>query len=231
MSKIKNALYLIGTLFVITSVHAQSNNPDAYALMTSQDFRNDALSNVTITNKTGAPVTVGGLFIATFDTTNTDDCSACYGSVTSGDNLGGAMVSPVRISANQTTPIGQNYLYNMIFNGIYYIRNTAGSSSCNLPGCSWPLDDSSLKWCVSINAASLDSGYTSNPTYKNGANPAAVPAYSEAGNSTAYNYQYDLIDPNTLGNGSACIGPITCNDKTLTCSTSTPQNESFQPYS
>ncbi len=61
--------------------------------------------------------------------------------------------------------------------------------------------------------------------------PAYAPAYATAGNSTPFNYKYDLIDPNTLGTGGACFRPITCNDKTLTCKSSSAQNESFQPYS
>ena len=226
MIKIKNyLLYLLSGASLLTSAHAEH-----YDLMTARDLQGQDLSNITIMNRTGAPITVYGLFIASFDV---NDCSVCYGSVMSGDNTGGSVVSPVTFKANQSLPIGQNYLYNMLYNGIYYIKNTVGSSPCSLPGCSWPGDDINVKgWCISINAVSLNSSYTYSG-YVNGSNPPSnVPAYSVAGNSPPnnYNYKYDLIDPGTLGTGNACLGPITCNDQTLTCQVATAQNESFQPY-
>ncbi|MDP3559844.1 MAG: hypothetical protein Q8R79_05815, partial [Legionellaceae bacterium] len=209
-------------------VHATHDDPNDYALMTAQDAQSTNVSNITITNRIGAPITVSGLFIASFDI---NDCSACFGGVVSGDNLGGAVVSPVTFQVNQSLSIGQNYLYNMIYNGIYYIKNTVGSSPCALPGCSWPGDDPNVHgWCISINVISPNSSYTYS-NYTNSSNPPAnTPAYSNAGNSIPFDYKYDLIDPNTLGIGNTCLGPITCNDKTLTCHTDTAQNESFQPY-
>lgn len=228
MSKIKNYLLcLLSGISLVLSAHA-NNDPSAYALMTARDMKESNLSNVTITNHTGQPITASGLFIASFDI---NDCSACYGSVVSGDNLGGSVVSPVTFKVGQAVPIGQNYLYNMLYNGIYYIRNTAGSSPCALPGCSWPGDDPNVHgWCITINIVSLDSNYT-HSAYTNGSNPPAnAPPYSAAGVSVPFDYKYDLIDPSTLGTGSACIGPITCNDKTLNCKVSAAQNESFQPY-
>lgn len=210
------------------STYALNKSSDTYALMTARDMHSLDVSNITITNRTGAPITVSGLFIASFDI---NDCSSCFGGVVSGDNLGGAVVSPVTFKTNQTLPVGQNYLYNMLYNGIYYIKNTVGSSPCSLPGCSWPGDDPNVKgWCISINVVSPNSNYTYS-NYTNNTNPPAnVPAYSQAGNSIPFNYKYDLINPNTLGVGNACLGLITCNDQTLTCQTTTAQNESFQAY-
>lgn len=230
MIKMKHYLLcILSGIIVITNAHAENKNPIADDLMTARDMQSLDLSNITITNNNTLPVSVSGLFIASFDI---NDCSACYGSVVAGDNMGGAVVSPITFKANQSIPIGQNYLYNMIYNGIYYIKNTVGSSPCSLPGCSWPGDDTTVKgWCISINVASLNSNYTYSH-YMNGLNPpASAPAYSNAGNSTPFNYKYDLIDPNTLGIGNACLGPITCNDKTLACHVATAQNESFQAYS
>lgn len=105
------------------------------------------------------------------------------------------------------------------------------SSPCALPGCSWPGDDPNVKgWCISINIVSLDANYT-HSTYTNGTHPPAnSPPYGAAGNSTPFNYNYDLIDPALLGVGNACLGPVTCNDKTLTCKVGVAQNESFQAY-
>jgi hypothetical protein len=230
MIKIKNYLFCaLGGIFLMLGAHAKNKDQNAYALMTARDMRHLDLSNITITNGTAASISVSGLFIASFDV---NDCSACFGGIVAGDNLGGAMVSPVTFKANQSLSIGQNYLYNMIYNGIYYIKNTAGSSPCSLPGCSWPGDDTNVTgWCISINVVSSNSSYTYS-NYTNGSNlPANVPAYSNAGNSTPFNYKYDLIDPNTLGTGNVCLGPITCNDTTLTCQVATAQNESFRAYS
>ncbi len=228
MIKIKNLLlYFCGLLF-IPCAYGQNKSLETSLLLTVRDIGTNAPSNVSITNKTGNPITVSGLFIASFDV---NDCSSCFGSVVSGDNAGGAFISPVTFQKDQSLPIGQNYLYNMLYNGIYYIKNTVGSSPCSLPGCSWPGDDPNVQgWCITMNVISLNSDYTYS-TYTNGSHPPAnAPAYSSAGNSTPFNYRYDLIDPNTLGTGNRCIGPVICNDKTLTCKVSTPQSESFQPY-
>lgn len=212
----------------VSSAFAQHADINHYALMTARDMTENKLSNISLINRTGEQVSASGLFIASFDV---NDCSACFGGVVSGDNAGGTSISPVTIKSNQSIPIGQNFLYNMIYNGIYYIKNTAGSSPCSLPGCTWPGDDSNVHgWCLTINALSVGASYN-HSTYTNGSNPAAkAPPYSQAGNSPPFNYQYDLINPNTLGTGSACLGPITCDDTTLTCSVSTAQSESIQAY-
>lgn len=223
------SLCILGGILLVTDVCAKNLVSNDHALMTASDIQNTVLSNITLTNNTGASITVSGLFIASFDI---NDCSSCYGGIVSGDNLGGAVVSPLNFKANQTLSIGQNYLYNMLYNGIYYIKNTTGSSPCSLPGCSWPGDDPNVKgWCITINVISPNSSYTYS-NYTNGPNPPAnTPAYSHAGNSAPFDYKYDLIDPNLLGTGHACLGLITCNDKTLTCKAATFQNESFAPYS
>lgn len=230
MFKIKYFLLcMLGGISLVTNVYAENKDPNAYALMTARDMKNAGLSNITIANHTAETITASGLFIASFDV---NDCSACFGGIVSGDNLGGAVMSPVTFKPNQSIPIGQNFLYNMIYNGIYYIKNTAGSSPCSLPGCSWPGDDQNVRgWCITMNITSPNSSYT-NSHYTNGSNPPAnAPAYSQAGNSTPFNYKYDLIDPSTLGIGNVCLGPITCDDKTLTCQVATAQSESFQAYS
>lgn len=198
------------------------------ALMTAQDVENSASSNISITNATGVSVTGSGLYIAAFDL---NDCSACFGNVVAGNNAGGTMVQPVSFSEGQSINIGQNYLYNLIYNGIYFIHTVVGSSPCELPGCSWPGDDPGVTgWCLSIGVMSLDSSYTSS-TYVNGAHsPAGVVPYGAAVTSNPFNYKYDLIDPSTLGVGNSCLGPIVCDDQALTCAVSSPQSQSFQSY-
>lgn len=199
------------------------------SLMTTRDtLSSDTTSNITMTNRTNQTITASGLFIASFDV---NDCSSCFGNVVSGDNAGGMIATLVTFAPKQTLPIGKNFLYNMLYNGIYYIKTVVGSSPCALPGCSWPGDDPNVKgWCVSINAVSRHSSYTYSH-YQNGSHlPANIPAYAAAGNSTPFSYQFDLINPNTLGVGHACLGPIQCDDKTLTCQVSKPQNASLSVY-
>lgn len=226
-----NKIYLtcfLGILFFGNATDANNNHLNRYAMMTAQDLKNNALSNISLINNAGQQITVAGLFIASYDT---NDCSACYGGVTGGDNMGGTNVGPIIFQNQQALPIGQNYLYNMLYNGMYFVKNSAGSSPCSLPGCSWPGDNSDVHgWCITINAVGLGTTYT-HSSYTNGSNPpASAPSYGSAGNSTPYNYRYDLVNPDTLGTGSACLGPIVCNDQTLTCKVATPQHETFSPY-
>jgi hypothetical protein len=222
--------WLLPSITVLLSSTTQANilHEPLSSLMTLRDVQQNSQSNITITNGTSQTITSYGLFIASFDV---NDCSSCFGGVVSGDNVGGAMVQPITFKAGQSLAVGQNFLYNLLYNGIYYIKNTAGSSPCSLPGCSWPGDDTNVHgWCISINALSAHSSYTSS-SYQNGSHPPAnVPAYAAAGNSTPFNYKYDLINPSTLGSGGVCLGPITCNDKTLTCKVGSAQSESFQAY-
>lgn len=232
MNKMKVYLFCIMSAAVVVA-QAKNNDPNTYALMTMQDMQNNAVSNVTITNGTGQNIPAATLFISNYDAISpTDgDCSICTGGITGGGNLGGVVLSPVTFNPSQVLPIGQNYLYNMIYNGIYFIKTTAGSSACALPGCSWP-GDTPQRWCLDINIISRHSSYTYS-TYTSGSNPPAnTPAYGAAGDSPPdqFNYKYSLINPALQGVGNACIGPITCNDKTLTCTVSTAQNETFRPY-
>lgn len=228
MTKMKKSIICLATGLLLIYGQAHSEILTSSALMTPRDIKNSIFSNVSLMNQTGQSVTLNTLFIASFDI---NDCSSCFGGVVSGDNLGGAVVGPVVFNKNQSIPIGQNFLYNMLYNGIYYIKTVVGSSPCSLPGCSWPGDDPSVKgWCITLNGTSLNSGYTSS-SYTNGSHPPAnTPPYSAAGSSNAFHYNYDVINPATLGTGNACIGPIVCNDKTLTCKVNVAQSESFQPY-
>ena len=199
-----------------------------FAFMSASDLGLPDTSNISIKNNTSQSVPAYGLYITSIDI---NDCSSCYGAIVGGDNLGGAVVSKTMIQANQSVPIGKNFLYNMIYNGLYYAKNVSGSSLCSLPGCSWPGDNPSVHgWCLSINVISRHSNYTYSH-YTNGSNPPAnAPAYGYQGNNPAFDYKYALINPITLGVGGVCLGPVVCNDKTLTCSVSSAQTQSFQAY-
>src|SRR5262245_54253731 len=108
--KVRNYLLCVMGVSLVMSAYAQGKDPNEYALMTASDLVGNALSNITITNQTGEMISASGLFIASYDV---NDCSACFGGVLSGDNVGGAMVSPVTFKPGQSVAIGQNFLYNM----------------------------------------------------------------------------------------------------------------------
>jgi len=141
----KNSLDLWCKACLLLSVSslAQAKN-ELHPLMTARDIRANTFSNVTIQNKTGAPITVYGLYVNQFakSTTNCTAPAVLY-SASLPANAGGAFVTPVFFTTNQKIPIGQNYLYNMLYTAIYY-GNQSTAMPCTLPGCSWPLDTCSL---------------------------------------------------------------------------------------
>lgn len=125
----------------------------------------------------------------------------------------GSIVMPVTIKANSAAPIGGNYLYNMIYGANFYVYMLIPSSppGCALPGCTWGSDSNIYNWCIYLGAlapVSVTSGYTSNV-------PPSTQAISGAG------YNYNVI------NNYVTLGPISCNDQTLTCSSSTIQSQLF----
>ncbi|OFZ31290.1 MAG: hypothetical protein A2622_01490 [Bdellovibrionales bacterium RIFCSPHIGHO2_01_FULL_40_29] len=196
-------------------------------LMTAQDAVNSASSNISITNAAGAAITASGLYIASYDI---NDCSACYGSLYSGNNTTGALVESVSFEAGQSIEIGQNYLYNLLYSGISVMQLNGVPPPCQLPGCSWSGDTPMTGWCLTLGVMSRNSAYTFS-SYTNGSLPAAnVVPFGQAVTSIPFNYKFDLIDPLTLGAGNACLGPIVCDDRTLNCSVSSRQNQSFQVY-
>ncbi|HLB56885.1 MAG TPA: hypothetical protein VJK30_06130 [Coxiellaceae bacterium] len=229
----KIKIFLFCFLFsAIFTIYAATSSQQAklcrFAFMTARDMTSGANSNITIINGAGQTLATAGLFIASVDN-DADNCMSCTGNIIGGDNAAGTMIGAATFTPGQSLAIGQNYLYNMIYNEIYFIRTNA-SSPCALPGCSWPGDTANTKWCLTINVISKNSNYTYS-NYKNGSNPSAqAPAYAAAGNFSPFDYSYDLINPNTLAIGNACLGPITCNDKTQTCTVSTPQNETIRAY-
>ena len=120
---------------------------------------------------------------------------------------------PVTIMANQKIPIGQNFLYHMLYTAIYYNNQPTPTSPCTLPGCKWFTDTSVISWCIFLGALS--------PAGSNTATTSSVPPYGEAVSGAGYNYN--------LVTQYSYIGPITCNDQNLTCSVSSAQNVAF-PY-
>ena len=204
-------------------------------LMSARDVVGRSFSNITIQNKTGAPITVYGLYINQLGYNQAANCvsaTALYPinvnpDISNPSNLaGGAFVTPISFMTNQKLPIGQNYLYNMLYTAIYYnnqlpncTHDTTSAppdvcSPCTLPGCTWFTDINiypAENWCIYLGVLS--------PAKNNTASASNVPPYGYAVRGAGYNY--DLVTQYNY------IGPITCDDRTLTCSVATTQNVPF----
>lgn len=229
--KKSHILFLCGMTLV---TNAQAKTPQniessqSQILMTAQDVSSKKMSNISIINATQSPLTVYGLYIASIDI---NDCSVCTGNVVSGNNVLGTVVEPIFFRESQAVPIGQNYLYNMIYNGLSVVRLSVIAPPCSLPGCSWPGDDPNVHgWCLSLGAMSLNSNYTFSSYTNPPSPPANVVPLGEAVTNAPFSYNYDLINPASLGAGAACLGLITCDDQTLTCSVASSQSETLQSY-
>lgn len=207
-------------------------------LLTPRDLLTQSFSNVTVQNKTGSDTQVYGLYVhkLAYVSDASASCSSStslYGDSTnapaasdgshSGQYLatgsaGGAYVTSINFQYNQAVPIGQNYLYNMMFNAIFRANQpTDHTSPCALPGCTWadsdPPDNAPKYWCVYVGVLA--------PENTNTSSTSVVPPSGLSVNDSGYGY--DLIASGNYG----YIGPITCNDQTLTCSVSSTQNQSF----
>jgi hypothetical protein len=172
---------------VIVSALAQTN---LSAFMTPPDIlNNESASNISLQNNRGSAATVYGLYVRQ------------YAYVTPGN--------PGRRAA-----VGSNYLYNMLYEAIYYENIIIPSSppGCALPGCTWGSDTTKYNWCIYLGAlapVSTSSGYTAN-----------VPPSTEAASSTCF-YNYNLIS------NYVYLGPISCDDRTLACTVANQQTQSF----
>ena len=194
------------------------------SLMTAYDLSNSAASsNLNLTNNAGQALTVFGIYVYGIAWINPgEDCTT---GVFSGNSMqyqgmAGAIASPIPLAVGQSVPIGQNYLYNMVYTWFYWWARIGSTPPCELPGCTWTTDTQPYNWCLQIGAASPQSSYTYSPSLAN------VPPFAWPTDSSGNNYAYDLI-PNTTA--YTWLGPFTCSDTTLTCSTAVPQFQSFQP--
>lgn len=187
--------------------------------MTPRDLlRNDGPSNINLHNSRNSATTVYGLYIYQYAfVPRGQSCSSpsvIYPSVDlPGNNAGGAFVTPITLNAGKTAAIGSNYLYNMIYEAIYYVRiNIVGSPpGCALPGCSWLAEPATYDWCIYLGAlapVSTSPGFTSNISPW-GTSPSGP------------GFDYNLI------NSFIYLGPIACNDQTLTCTVRNQQTQSF----
>lgn len=201
-------------LFSITSTFAQSN---VSAFVTPRDLlANDSLSNISLQNNRRSPATVYGLYVNQYAyVTPGQSCNNATVIYPSTNNISaGAYVTPIVINPGQRAAIGSNYLYNMIYQTIYYENIIIPSSppGCALPGCTWGSDTTKYNWCIFLGAlapVSASAGYTAN-----------VPPSTDAASSASL-YDYNLIS------NYVYIGPLACDDKTFTCKAATQQTQSF----
>lgn len=173
-------------------------------------------SNIFLQNNSLAAATVYGLYVRQYAYVlpgqSCDSATIIYSAIN--NTTAGAFLSPTLINKGKSALIGGNYLYNMIYEAIYYEYMIIPSSppGCALPGCTWGSDTTQYNWCIYIGAlapVSNSSDYTSN-----------VPPSADLASSTGF-YNYNLIS------NYSYIGPIACNDKTLTCAVSKQQVQTF----
>lgn len=199
---------------VVTPIFAQSNISN---LMTPRDLlNNDSVSNINLQNNRHSAATVYGLYVRQYAYVTPGQM--CDGAVTiypAANNIAaGAFVMPTVINAGAKAAVGSNYLYNMIYQAIYYENIIIPSSppGCALPGCTWGSDSTQYNWCIYLGAlapVSVASGYTAN-----------VPPSADAASSSGL-YNYNLVS------NYSYLGPISCDDRALTCTVANQQTQSF----
>lgn len=205
-------LHLIFTLFSINTAFASA---DLSSFITSRDLlSSDSGSNIYLRNNRNSNVNVYGLYVRQYAyvATSATTCSGAT-SIFTGNITAGAMVTPTVINAGKSAIVGGNYLYNMILGAIYYenIIIPAFPPGCALPGCTWGTDTTKYKWCIYLGALSPVSN---SPSYN-----ANVPPNTEAASGAGYDYN--------LITSYAYLGPISCDDQTLSCSVANNQTQSF----
>lgn len=214
MKTLKIFLFCLMQLF-ITTVFAQSQMLE---FISSRDaVRNDSTSNLSLYNNRGSAISVYGLYVRQYAyVTPGDTCdhsTVIYS--TTQNKTAGAFVMPTVINAGKGAAIGSNYLYNMIYQAIYYENIIIPSSppGCALPGCTWGSDTTKYNWCIYLGAlapVSTTAGYTAN-----------VPPSTDSASSAGV-YDYNLIT------SYVSLGPISCDDRELTCIAA---NQQTQPLS
>lgn len=211
------AAVVLNAQAVTTPLKASTGN----FLLSARDMLTDGFANITIQNKTGASLQVSALYINKLAYVSTADsnCDTATDLYTAGQTSG-AYVTPITLQKNQTVQVGQNYLYNMLFSAIYYNNQqfTAPQieplypSPCTLPGCTWSITDSTpIHWCIYIGVLS--------PGHGNAVSTASVSPFGYATHAADYNY--DVVEHYSV------IGPVTCNDQTLSCSVSSTQSQAL----
>lgn len=202
--------FAMGTQSELPAIKQSTNFSTARDISTSPSE-----SHVKLHNTAATSTVVYGVYIRQFAyVTPGQSCispTAIYSSTI--NTAAGAMVMPVTIGANSEVSIGANYLYNMIYNAMYYVQvvNPSSPPGCALPGCTWGSDLTAYNWCIYVGViapVTVTASYTSK----------VVPSTTTVSGG---GYNYNRVSDYHY------IGPITCNDQTLTCSLSTAQVQSF----
>lgn len=206
-------LFLLAQFFVA----AAFANTNSSAFMTPRDLmQNDTTSNINLHNNRSTPATAYGLYVRQFSYVtpgqSCDHATVMYS--TTQNTAAGSFVMPVTVNANSSVAVGSNYLYNMIYQANYYVHIlfTSSPPGCSLPGCTWGDDSTIYNWCIYLGAlapVATSTGYTAN-----------VPPSTDVASSSGL-YDYNLISNYTY------LGPISCNDRTLTCTVANQQTQSF----
>lgn len=201
---------------LVTTAFAKT---DASAFMTPRDLLLDSpVSNISLRNNRSASVTAYGIYVRQYAyVTPGSNCNSATVIYPTADpntqNItAGSIVAPTIINAGKSVTIGSNYLYNMIYEAIYFSTIMALPYACQLPGCTWGNDSTSYNWCIFLGAlapVTTTAGYTAN----------VPPSTAKASNIGLYDYN--------LVTNYIALGPISCNDQTLTCVAASPQTQSI----
>lgn len=201
--------------FFITLIFAQTN---LSGFVTPRDLlNNNFVSNISLQNNRNTAATVYGLYVRQYALVmpgeSCDIATMIYAAAN--NTTAGAFIMPTIINPGKKAVIGSNYLYNMLYETIYYENIIIPSSppGCALPGCTWGSDTNKYNWCIYLGALAPISTL---PGYNN----ANVPPSTDAASSSG------LYDYNVISN-FIYLGPISCDDKTLTCTTPSQQTQSF----
>lgn len=199
-------------LSLLTQIAFAESGSTGY--MTSRDLmRQDTLSNLSLRNNRNTAANVYGLYIRQYAYVTPGATCASATSIFTGNVTAGAYVSPVTINAGKSVAIGSNYLYNMILSAIYYENIIIPSSppGCALPGCTWGTDSTKYDWCIFLGALA--------PVANSSSYTSTVPPATDTASGAGYNYN--------LVSSYSYLGPISCSDQTLSCTSATQQVQDF----
>ncbi len=214
MKEVRFFAFIFFSNFLIFPAFAHTSLSE---LMTSRDLlNNNSTSNISLQNNRNSAATVYGAYVRQYAyVTPGQSCdSATIIYPASSNTTAGAFVMPVTIKAGKQATLGSNYLYNMIYEAIYYENIIIPSlpPGCALPGCTWGSDTTKYNWCIYLGAlspVSTSAGYIAN-----------VPPSADAASSPGL-YDYNIVSNYNY------LGPISCDDKTFSCTAVSQQIQSF----
>ena len=198
----------------LLSINTSYADADSTSFMSTRDIlHNLSSANIFLQNNRNTNLTVYGLYVSQYAYVSPGQSCDSATIIFTGNTTAGSVATPVQINAGKSVPVGSNYLYNMILSAIYYenIIIPSAPPGCALPGCTWGSDTLKYNWCIYLGAlapVANSASYTSNIS------PAAEPA-------SGGGYNYDLISSYVY------LGPISCNDQTLTCTVASSQTQTI----